>query len=81
LQTIRVASNLDFWSGPMLGKTADIMVSPEQEPLLLDVLKAYGITPGIMLNDVERLEKYILLINNHFHNENKHNPSIMISEF
>lgn len=55
LENLRSLTNLDFWSGPIRGRTADIMVSREQEPLLLDVLNAHGLTSSIMINDLERL--------------------------
>ncbi|CAG7719516.1 unnamed protein product [Allacma fusca] len=53
LSTLRDESNFDFWSGPLYGKYADIMASPEEYPELTKLLNSHGIPFSFMINNLE----------------------------
>lgn len=52
LAKLRTQSSYDFWSGPVLGRTADIMVSPGEQAELESFLKSNGISYSPMIKNV-----------------------------
>jgi len=57
LQSLRLEDEFDFWQDPVIGRSADIMASPEMLPELQQILSENGIHYTIMIEDVEALHK------------------------
>merc|ERR1712168_465931 len=57
LQSLQLEDEFDFWQDPVIGRSADIMASPEMLPELQQILSNNGIHYTIMIEDVEALHK------------------------
>ena len=57
LQNLRLEDTFDFWKDPVIGRSADIMVSPQGLKGLEDLLAAHGIHHTVMIEDVEALHQ------------------------
>jgi len=57
LQSLKLEDDFDFWKDPVIGRSADIMASPEMLPELQQILSKYGIHYTVMIEDVEALHK------------------------
>merc|ERR1711997_774180 len=57
LQSLKLEDDFDFWKDPVIGRSADIMTSPEMLPELQQILSKYGIHYTVMIDDVEALHK------------------------
>ena len=56
-QSLQLEEDFDFWQDPVIGRSADIMASPEMLPELQQILSKYGIHYTVMIEDVEALHK------------------------
>jgi len=57
LQSLQLEGEFDFWQKPVIGRSADIMASPEMLPELQQILSKNGIHYTVMIEDVEALHK------------------------
>ena len=57
LRELQMQDQLDFWQDPMIGRSADIMASPEMLSNLQQFLNEYGIHYTVMIEDVEELHR------------------------
>merc|ERR1712080_154420 len=57
LQSLQLEEDFDFWQDPVIGRSADIMASPEMLPELQQILSKNGIHYTVMIEDVEALHK------------------------
>jgi len=57
LQSLQLEEDFDFWQDPVIGRSADIMASPEMLPQLQQILSKHGIHYTVMIEDVEALHK------------------------
>merc|ERR1711936_302010 len=57
LQSLRLEDEFDFWQDPVIGRSADIMASPEMLSELQQILSKNGIHYTVMVEDVEELHK------------------------
>jgi murein tripeptide amidase MpaA len=53
LATLRDEGNFDFWSGPIYGRSADILASPEEYPKLTSLLNSHGIPYSYMIDNLQ----------------------------
>ena len=58
LQKLQEEQDLDFWKDPIINRSADIMVSPENLPSLRESLKFQGIEYSVMIQDLEALHQH-----------------------
>merc|ERR1712156_49142 len=57
LQSLQLEDVFDFWQDPVIGRSADIMASPEMLSELQQILSKNGIHYTVMIEDVEELHK------------------------
>jgi len=57
LQSLRLEDDFDFWKEPVIGRSADIMASPQMLPQLQQILSRNGIHYTVMVEDVEALHR------------------------
>jgi len=57
LQSLQLEGEFDFWQKPVIGRSADIMASPEMLPELQQILSKNVIHYTVMIEDVEALHK------------------------
>jgi len=57
LQNLQLEQDLDFWQDPLVGRSADIMVSPESLQSLEEFFNSHGIQFSVMIEDVEKLHQ------------------------
>jgi len=57
LRQLQLEDDLDFWQDPVIGRSADIMTSPELLPHLQQLLLDNGIHYTVMIEDVEELHR------------------------
>merc|ERR1712156_615947 len=57
LQSLKLEDVFDFWQDPVIGRSADIMASPEMLSELQQILSKNGIHYTVMVEDVEELHK------------------------
>merc|ERR1712223_1115086 len=57
LQSLQLEDVFDFWQDPVIGRSADIMASPEMLSELQQILSKNGIHYTVMVEDVEELHK------------------------
>jgi len=57
LQSLQLEEDFDFWQDPVIGRSADIMASPEMLPELQQILSRLGIHYTVMIEDVEALHR------------------------
>ena len=55
LQSLQLEDDFDFWQDPVIGRSADIMASPQMLPELQQLLSKHGIHYTVMIEDVEAL--------------------------
>merc|ERR1711997_25683 len=53
LQSLKLEDDFDFWKDPVIGRSADIMASPQMLPELQQFLSKHGIHYTVMIEDVE----------------------------
>merc|ERR1712226_232201 len=53
LQSLKLEDDFDFWKDPVIGRSADIMASPQMLPELQQLLSKHGIHYTVMIEDVE----------------------------
>merc|ERR1711997_796777 len=53
LQSLKLEDDFDFWKDPVIGRSADIMASPQMLPELQQFLSKHGIHYTVMIDDVE----------------------------
>jgi len=57
LQSLQLEDDFDFWQDAVIGRSADIMASPEMLPELQQILSKIGIHYTVMIEDVEALHR------------------------
>merc|ERR1711976_1095335 len=57
LQSLQLEDVFDFWQDPVIGRSADIMASPEMLSELQQILSKNGIHYTVMVEDVEELHR------------------------
>ena len=57
LRQLQLEDDLDFWQDPVIGRSADIMTSPELLPHPQQLLLDNGIHYTVMIEDVEELHR------------------------
>ena len=43
----------DFWTEPALNSTADVLLSPEQLPIIKEISKKFGIEHEVMIDQLD----------------------------
>ena len=73
LRSLEAAGKYDFWTEIRKSGSVDVMVNPEEEAELLDILDSVQITHSVMIDDVQSLVEQSRMASNEQHLRQGHN--------